>query len=175
MNPKRTERRGTEDRRPRTSFALLLLLTGVLLTLPGPLLGQDIDEAQVMAVAPGDSVALTLMHFARTVGVGDVTVSGQTFSSAMVPAERDTAELVLAPSEFVRITTAPSADSVWVTPVIDGVRQAARMIAAGFPAPSSPGLYEFIVSGQWAAHLDDSRPSSSPAYTGSWALRLIVL
>ncbi|TVP54220.1 MAG: hypothetical protein EA351_13645 [Gemmatimonadales bacterium] len=172
MSPKRTEPSGAEDRSPRTSLALLLLLTGVLLTLPGPLLGQDRDEAEVMAVASGDSVALTLMHFART--VGDVTVVGQTFFSAIDPAERDTPELVLAPSEFVRITTAPSADSVWVTPVVDGARQSTRMIEAGFPAPSSPGLYEFIVSGQWAGHPDDSRPPSRPAYTGSWALRLIV-
>jgi hypothetical protein len=169
-----TGRRDTEYWRPRYSFAVLLLVPSVVFALPGPLTGQEGDRPKVLAVVYGDSMPLAWMHSTTTDADG-VTVSGQAFySSAKDLADRELPELVIAPSEIVRIAMEPSADSVWVTPVVGGGRQSPRVIEAGFHAPSTPGRYEFFVSGWWTAHPDGSRPPSGPARTGSWALRLIV-
>jgi hypothetical protein len=114
------------------------------------------------------------MHFA-VADTGGLTIAGQALYSAAgdLPG-RELPEFGIAPSEFVRIAIEPSADSVWVTPVVGGERQSPQVIEAGFQAPSTPGRYEFFVSGRLAAHPDGSRPRSGPARTGTWALRLIV-
>jgi hypothetical protein len=159
-------------RRTHRLPALLLAGLGLTAAILKPAAGQA-EGPVVLAIVAADSLKLPVMHLSTTDASG-LTIAGQAFLRVGNLESGDLPALTVSRSDLVRIAMTPSSESVRLTPVREGERQASQTIVAGFQAPSSPGRYHYLVSAHWAAHPDGSRPPSGPAIAGTWALRLIV-
>ena len=160
----------TMDRRMTLAIRLAALVFAAIAT---PLAAQ-FSSPTLTAAASNNVVELPTMHSAVTRADG-VTIAAQAFySSASDLADRALPELTVQAGAQIRVAAEPEADSLWVTPVVNGVRVPASVTGRTFSAPTLVGRYEYFVSGQWAAHPDGTRPPSGYARVEVWALRVVV-
>ena len=145
----------------------------VVAAITTPLAAQ-FSSPTLTAAASNNAVELPSMHRAVTRPDG-VIIAGQAFySSASDLADRALPELTVEAGAQIRVAAEPEADSLWVTPVVNGVQVSESATGRIFSAPTLAGRYEYFVSGQWAAHPDGTRPPSGYALVQVWALRVVV-
>ena len=138
----------------------------VVAAIAAPLAAQFSDPT-VTAAASNDAVELVTWHSSVTRPDG-ITITGTAFQDIARP------ELTVEAGAQIRVAAEPAPDSLWVTPVINGVRESESAFGRTFSAPTLAGRYEYFVSGQWATHPDGTRPPSGYARVQVWTLRVVV-
>ena len=155
-------------------MTLAIRLAALVVAAIATPLAAQFSSPTLTATASNNAVELPSMHVAVTRSDG-ITIAGHSFySSASDLADRALPELTVEAGAQIRVAAEPEPDSLWVTPVVNGVRVSESAAGRIFSAPTLAGRYEYFVSGQWAVHPDGTRPPSGYARVESWALRVVV-